>query len=76
MKIKTDYYGFFLKSNGKWSHGPYMGELMTRQDVIDSGVLEDEQAPFEKHLKAYLKDVRRQSKKQVKFMRQVWEEWL
>ena len=72
MKIKTNYYGFFLKSNGKWSCNPYMGGLLTRQDIIDSGVLENVDAPFEEHLKSYLKDVRRQSRKQVRFMRQVW----
>ena len=73
MKIKTDYYGFFLKSNGTWSKDPYMGELITKQEIVDSGVLEDKHAAFKEHLKAYLKDVRKQSRKQVKFMRQIWE---
>jgi hypothetical protein len=73
MKIKTEYYGFFLKCNGKWNVSPYMGELITKQEIIDGGVLEDVNAPFKEHLKAYLKSVRQQARKPVRFMRQVWE---
>jgi uncharacterized protein YfkK (UPF0435 family) len=74
MKIKTDLYGFFTKSNGKWSKTPYFGEIMTKQMIIDSGVLENKSAPYEEHLTAYIKVVKKQCKKSVKFMRQIWEE--
>jgi hypothetical protein len=74
MKIKTESYGFFVKSNGKWAKSPYLGDMMTKQMVVDSGVLEDTSAPYQEHLAAYLKDVRKQTHKPVKFMRQVWEE--
>lgn len=74
MKIKTDFFGFFTKSNGKWSKMPYKGELVTKQDIIDSGILDDESAPYKEQRKAYLKGFKKQTKKKVKMLRQVWEE--
>lgn len=73
MKIKTDYYGFFVKSNGKWSKSPYKGELVTRYDIIWNSDVEEHHVPFEVHLKSYLKQVRKHNHKQTKLMRQVWE---
>lgn len=74
MKIKTDYYGvFYKKSNGRWTTMPSHNSLLTKKDIIYDSCLENESEPFEKHLESYLKSVRKQYKKKIKLLRQVWE---
>ena len=74
MKIKTPYYGVFVKRNGKWSKSPSYGEFHTKEDFIHNSGLEDENASYEEHLEAYLKGVRKYLKKPIKLLRQVWQE--
>ena len=72
MKIETKYYGFFTKSNGKWSKSPYKGELITKDDITYGSCI-DENVSFGEHLKAYKKNFRNQVHKKVKLMRQIWK---
>lgn len=59
MKIKTEYYGLFVKSNGKWSKSPFWGDLWTKKDIVQLELIND---------------LKKRVKKPVKVMRQVWEE--
>lgn len=65
MKIKTKYYGIFYKNKGKWC--PYLKDEM---ELISKEMIKWESGTQ----KQYLKEVRRQIKKPIKLMRQVWEE--
>ena len=73
MKIKTELYGFFYKQRGKWSKHPYMGQLLSREDILWDSELGDDSATFKDHLKNHEKMFRRNVKKKVKAMIQVFE---
>ena len=79
MKITTEFYGIFYKSDDKWSKTPLDGRLMTRSEIIKWSQLGDgldnpEMFTFKEHQQAYLKDVRKWLHKPVKFLRQCWLE--
>ncbi len=61
MKIETKYYGVFYKDKNKW-RGPAHGELLTLNQIKD-----EYGNTYE-----YLKQVRKQFRKPIKLLRQIW----
>jgi hypothetical protein len=68
--MKSQLFGVFYKNRDKWT-GPAHEELFTLGDICRNSGLGKQASIFD-HIRAFLKQCRKQKRKPVELRRQVW----